>query len=158
MNILMVAAENGALAGGKVGGLGDVIGEVPPALARSGSSVSVVTPSYGFLHRRHESSTAGVLSFGFYGADHHAALHRVQPASVPVEGVRHYVIDHPILGPRSEGSESNGIYCVDPDEAPFATMPPALPFSAQQWPKASSGMPSARWTSCTCTTGMQRFR
>jgi starch synthase len=121
MNILMVAAENGALAGGKVGGLGDVIGEVPPALARSGSSVSVVTPSYGFLHRRHESSTAGVLSFGFYGADHHAALHRVQPASVPVEGVRHYVIDHPILGPRSEGSESNGIYCVDPDEAPFAT-------------------------------------
>ena len=121
MHILMVAAENGALAGGKVGGLADVIGEVPTALVRKGSSVSVVTPSYGFLHRRNASSGVGMLSFGFYGADHHATLHAVQPASGPGEGVRHYVIDHPIFAPRSEDAQSNGIYCIDSAEAPFAT-------------------------------------
>jgi starch synthase len=56
MNILMVSAENGALAGAKVGGLGDVVREAPLALARKGCSLSVVTPSYGFLHRRQGAS------------------------------------------------------------------------------------------------------
>jgi starch synthase len=121
MHVLMVSAENGALSGGKVGGLGDVIGEVPPALARKGCSVSVVTPSYGFLHRRHEASAAGMLSFRFFGADHQAALHAVKPASDPDAGVRHYVIDHPIFAPPTEGFKSSGIYCTDPAEAPFAT-------------------------------------
>ena len=121
MHVLMVSAENGALSGGKVGGLGDVIGEVPPALARKGCSVSVVTPSYGFLHRRHEASAAGRLSFRFSGADHQAALHAVKPSSNPGEGVRHYVIDHPVFAPPAEGFKSNGIYCTDPAEAPFAT-------------------------------------
>ncbi|MGD8419718.1 MAG: glycogen/starch synthase, partial [Gammaproteobacteria bacterium] len=32
-HVLMVAAENGALPGGKVGGIGDVLREVPAALA-----------------------------------------------------------------------------------------------------------------------------
>lgn len=121
MHILMVSAENGALDGGKVGGLGDVVGEVPPALVREGCSVSVVTPSYGFLHRRHASSAVGMLSFRFYGTDHHATLHAVQPASDPGEGVSHYVIDHPIFAQRSEGPGANGIYSIDSPEAPFAT-------------------------------------
>jgi starch synthase len=121
MHILMVCAENGALAGGKVGGLGDVVAEAPPALARKGCSVSVVTPSYGFLHRRNESSAAGSLSCRFRGADHHATLHAVKPAAGSGEGVGHYVIDHPIFAQRSEGSGANDIYSIDPPEAPFAT-------------------------------------
>jgi starch synthase len=117
----MVSAENGALAGGKVGGLGDVVGEVPPALARRGCSVSVVTPSYGFLHRLHKSSGVGNLLVRFYGADHHATLHAVKPAFDTGEGVRHYVIDHPIFAQRSDGSRANDLYCIDSPEAPFAT-------------------------------------
>ena len=45
----MIAAENGALAGGKVGGIGDVIRDVPLALAAQGQAVSVVTPGYQAL-------------------------------------------------------------------------------------------------------------
>jgi len=44
MHVAFVAAENAALRGGKVGGLGDVIRDVPIELARSGYTVSVLTP------------------------------------------------------------------------------------------------------------------
>ena len=46
-HILMIAAENGALPGGKVGGIGDVVRDVPVALAQRDCTVSVVTPAYG---------------------------------------------------------------------------------------------------------------
>ncbi|MGE5257102.1 MAG: glycogen synthase [Hyphomicrobiales bacterium] len=120
MNILMVSAENGALAGAKVGGLGDVVREAPLALARKGCSVSVVTPSYGFLHRRQGASPVRPLSFQAHGTGQNALLYEVQPqATAP--GVRHYVIDHPIFAWRPDGSRADGIYCIDPPAAPFAT-------------------------------------
>jgi starch synthase len=37
VNILMLSAENGALPGGKVGGMGDVLRDVPRALAALGT-------------------------------------------------------------------------------------------------------------------------
>jgi len=120
MNILMVSAENGALAGAKVGGLGDVVREAPLALAGKSSSVSVVTPSYGFLHRRQGASPVRSLSFPVYGTDQHALLYEVQ-AQATAPGVRHYVIDHPIFAWRPDGSRADGIYCIDPPDAPFAT-------------------------------------
>ena len=120
MNILMVAAENGALAGGKVGGLGDVISEVPAALARKGCEVSVVTPSYGFLHRSMESSTLRSVSFSFYGSDHHAILYEVHPEPA-VARVRHFVVDHPIFESLAGGPDSRHIYHLDAPDAPFAT-------------------------------------
>ncbi|MDX1657064.1 MAG: glycogen/starch synthase, partial [Candidatus Competibacteraceae bacterium] len=46
-HILMVTAENDALPGGKVGGIGDVVRDVPPALAAQGCRVTVITPAYG---------------------------------------------------------------------------------------------------------------
>ena len=45
----MVAAENDALPGGKVGGIGDVLRDLPPALSALGCSVTVITPAYGRL-------------------------------------------------------------------------------------------------------------
>jgi starch synthase len=119
-NILMLAAENGALAGGKVGGLGDVISEMPPALARKGAAVSVVTPSYGFLHQGAGASPVRSLSFRFYGTGHQALVYEVQPEE-PVSRVRHYVVDHPIFESSGDGSGSRRIYHSDPPEAPFAT-------------------------------------
>ena len=120
MNILMVAAENGALPGAKVGGLGDVVREAPVALAGKGCSVSVVTPSYGFLHLRQGASPVRPLSFPVHGTDQQALLYEVQ-AQATAPAVRHYVIDHPIFAWRPDGSRADGIYCIDPPEAPFAT-------------------------------------
>ena len=45
----MVAAENGALAGAKVGGMADVIRDLPDALAGVDLCADVIMPSYGFL-------------------------------------------------------------------------------------------------------------
>ncbi len=42
MNILMLATENAALPAAKVGGIGDVLRDLPPSLARQGYQVSVV--------------------------------------------------------------------------------------------------------------------
>ena len=50
MRVLMVASENDAIAGAKVGGIADVVRDLPPALAEQGCEVSVVIPSYGTLH------------------------------------------------------------------------------------------------------------
>ena len=47
MKILMVAAENDAIPGGKVGGIGDVVRDLPSALAAKGHEVDVITPGYG---------------------------------------------------------------------------------------------------------------
>jgi starch synthase len=120
MNILMVSAENGAFAGAKVGGLGDVLREAPLALAGKGCTVSVVTPAYGFLHRRQGAAAVRSLSFPAHGADQQAVLYEVQ-AQATAPGVRHYVIEHPIFAWRPEGTRADGIYCIDPPEAPFAT-------------------------------------
>jgi starch synthase len=89
-------------------------------LAGKGCSVSVVTPSYGFLHHRQGASLVRSLSFPVHGADQRALLYEVQ-AQATASGVRHYVIDHPIFAWRPEGTRADGIYCIDPPEAPFAT-------------------------------------
>lgn len=47
MKILMAAAENDALPRGKVGGIGDVVRDIPIALGKIDQHVDVVTPSYG---------------------------------------------------------------------------------------------------------------
>ena len=42
----MAASENDALPNGKVGGIGDVVRDIPPALAAIGHQIDVVTPGY----------------------------------------------------------------------------------------------------------------
>ena len=57
MNILMVAAENDALPGGKVGGIGDVVHSIPVALAAAGQQVASA--------HRHNVSTMRCLGLVF---------------------------------------------------------------------------------------------
>lgn len=54
-HIVMVASENDALVGGKVGGVGDVIKGLSDALARKGRRVTTIIPAYGFLHKKNLS-------------------------------------------------------------------------------------------------------
>jgi starch synthase len=114
----MVAAENDGLQGGKVGGIGDVVRDVPPALARLGWKVSVVTPSYGFLHKTPGSTLVGRVTFPFAGASTDADLYSV-PGKKPAPGVVHHVFDHPAFTWIDRGRPQ--IYRNDPPGRPFAS-------------------------------------
>ncbi|MGI9336732.1 MAG: glycogen synthase, partial [Gammaproteobacteria bacterium] len=115
-HVLMLAAENDALPGGKVGGIGDVIRDAPRALAAAGCHVSVVTPSYGVFASLPGSTHCATLEASFRGAAERVELCEVRPPGTSA-GVRHFVLDHPIFAACGAGR----IYCDDPRDRPFAT-------------------------------------
>lgn len=118
MHIVMIAAENAALTGGKVGGIGDVIRDIPGALARLGHQVSVISPAYQRLAQINNSFRLGEFTTHFAGRTETVSLYRVQPqhAAHNHPSVNHYLLDHPLFAACGAGA----IYCHD-DQAPFAT-------------------------------------
>ncbi|MDX1606682.1 MAG: glycogen/starch synthase [Candidatus Competibacterales bacterium] len=115
MNILMIAAENDALPGGKVGGIGDVIRDVPPALGARGHQVTVLTPAYGAFAELPGARRRAALEVGFGGGSRHVDLYEV-PGREPQPNVRHWVLEHPQFAVCGDGR----IYCDDPPSQPFA--------------------------------------
>jgi starch synthase len=122
LNILMVAAENDALAGGKVGGVGDVVRDVPYALAdlpEFDGAVSVVVPSYGFLHED-ATSSLGQVDFSFGGERLTAELFEVE-GKRPHPAVRQLVLHHSSFETIDSASGRKLIYVDDGAEHPFAS-------------------------------------
>ena len=120
MDILFAAAENGTLPGGKVGGIGDVVRDLPPALASCGCRVTVVTPSHGFLHRGPGARSIGSCPFLFRGGFQEAELYRVAPAAAS-PGVTHAVVHHPALVAFDAHQGREVVYAHDPSDRPFFT-------------------------------------
>ena len=116
MKILMVAAENGAFPGGKVGGMGDVIRDVPPALAALGHQVSVIMPGYQYFSTLPGAQQVSELQLRFRGNIERVSLWRVGP-EIEQPGVKHWVLEHPLLAPQEPGR----IYCDDGPGRPFAS-------------------------------------
>jgi starch synthase len=115
MHIIMAAAENGALPGAKVGGIGDVIRDVPRALAERGHQVSVILPGYQKLSRLPGAHYLLSLTIEFV-----SSLHTIDVFEIKVpgehDGVRHYVLENPLFAVCGEGQ----LYCHDVEE-PFAS-------------------------------------
>lgn len=107
----MVASENDALNGGKVGGLGDVLRDLPRELVRLGMEVDVITPSYAFLHKDNPSTLHTRVKFPFGGTQMTGEIWRVK-GKEPEDRVRHFVIEHPDL-------RGEPIYYNDPSATPF---------------------------------------
>ncbi len=114
-HILMVAAENGALPGGKVGGIGDVVREIPGALAQRNCTVSVVTPAYGVFDSLDGARQLQVLRVKFAGRTESLKLFQLD--QIDGDRVHHYVIEHPLFSSCGAGR----IYCDDPPGQPFKT-------------------------------------
>lgn len=107
----MVAAENDALPGAKVGGVADVVRDIPKALAEQGCSVDVIIPDYGFghLNRQH----IGQLNVQYKGALHQLSVYKIESTQ---SGVYQFVISHHLF------SDAGGaVYCNDAPGRPFAT-------------------------------------
>ncbi|MEM9172078.1 MAG: glycogen/starch synthase [Pseudomonadota bacterium] len=112
-SIYMVASENGALPGAKAGGVGDVLRDLPRALAARGHELTVVIPSYGHLHTLPGMQLQGSFETLFSGE-----LIAVRWfAMMDEQGVRHIVLDHPGFDPFGSGQ----VYCDDGPDRPFAT-------------------------------------
>ena len=109
----MLAAENDMLPGAKVGGVGDVIRDLPGALVSEGCDVGVVLPSYGFLARLPGLTPIGSFTVLFAGAPHSMELFKLD---ANFGGVTNYIIHGEGFVPHGET-----VYCNDPDWRPFAT-------------------------------------
>ncbi len=114
-HILMIAAENGTLPGGKVGGIGDVVREVPVALAQRNCTVSVVTPAYGIFGELPGATELQILKVRFGGRIESLKVYQLDGFGADM--VRHYVLEHPLFSSCGKGR----IYCDDPPSQPFKT-------------------------------------
>lgn len=115
-HILIIAAENDALPGGKVGGIGDVVRDLPRALVKRGCTVSVLTPAYGVFADLPGAQKVTSLKVRFGGTQESLELYQV-PGRDRISGVRHWVLDHALFSTCGKGR----IYCDDPAGRPFAT-------------------------------------
>jgi starch synthase len=95
MRILMAASEVEPYS--KTGGLADVLGALPPELARAGHEVAVVTPLYRSVQLTDPTLLLDDLDITL-GPDTHTA--RVLTATA--RGVKHYFIDYPPFFDRDE--------------------------------------------------------
>ena len=116
MHIVMMAAENDALPGFKVGGIGDVLRDLPPALAALGSTVTVVTPSYGLRDELPSARHMNTVNVAFRGTAEPVEILEARPDNA-APGVRNLVLDHAAFSACGRGK----VYCDDPPEQPFAS-------------------------------------
>lgn len=112
--MIFLASENGALPGGKVGGVGDVTRDLPLALAAADWQVSVATPSYGSLHELPGAVRVATIDVEFRGRTHEVDVWSVLTDSA---GVRNIVFDHALFAQYGRGR----IYHQDDDTRPFAS-------------------------------------
>ncbi|MCJ7759259.1 MAG: glycogen/starch synthase [Gillisia sp.] len=110
-NFLFIAAENDALYDCKVGGVADVIRDVPREIAKKGDKVHVIVPSYSRLHQT--GTLICHLNFTLRGEPYVAYLYKVIPKENH-ENISHYVIHHPEI----QGGDIGNIYHHDLKE-PF---------------------------------------
>ncbi len=116
MKILMAAAENDALPGGKVGGIADVVRDIPIALASIGQEVSMVTPGYGHFSTLPGTQFITSLDVTFNNKPHTIDVYKLSLEN-STKNVTQWVIEHPLFAIGGVGK----IYCDDPSNRPFAT-------------------------------------
>lgn len=124
--ILMVAAENDALPNAKVGGIGDVVRDLPLALAEQGCIVHCVLPSYGYLHELPGATLIAQFPIQFGEGMEQVRLFQLPLSASKLSspwaeaedpGVCYWLVDHPAMYPCGVGQ----LYCNDGSDRPFAT-------------------------------------
>lgn len=94
--------------------MGDVVRDLPTALANLGWQTTVLTPSYGVFSTLPGARRIGSLEVDFGGRGETLEVHEAAP---PEGGVRQVVFEHPLFSADGRGR----IYASREDEGPFAT-------------------------------------
>jgi starch synthase len=123
-NILMVAAENDALPNAKVGGIGDVVRDIPLALSQQDCQVQVVLPDYGHFSTLPSTQRVAAYPVFFGGKWEEVHLFRVKAKQVIHQHIEqtggritYWALGHSYFSPCGDGA----VYCNDGSERPFAT-------------------------------------
>lgn len=111
----MVAAENDALPKGKVGGVGDVIRDIPIYLTEADQEVSVITPGYQYQSTFEYAQEIAVFNVPFGGKIEKVKLFKLNIN--PDSAVEQYVLEHAVFANAGVGQ----IYCDDGANRPFAS-------------------------------------
>jgi len=82
MKVLYIAAECKPFS--KAGGVGDVAGELPPALKKEGIDVAVVTPLYGKIDRKWIGRESMDYKLNFHGQEEEVQVYEGRLGDVPV--------------------------------------------------------------------------
>jgi starch synthase len=114
MHVLMVAAENDAIPGAKVGGVADVVRDLPQALAQHNVTVDVMIPDYAHYAQKNESRQLATVQVPFAGGIETVTLFEILLPETS-EKVRQLVLQHALF------SASGQVYSHDIDNQPFAT-------------------------------------
>ncbi len=110
----MIAAENAALPYGKVGGVGDVLRDVPNALAEQQQQVDVIVPGYG-LYQSKECHAEFITDFEVKFAHGFETVSLFKYAS-DTELVTQWILEHELFAVGGIGN----VYCADPNQEVFA--------------------------------------
>jgi len=136
-HVLFIAAENGALPGGKVGGVGDVVRDLPRALNEQGWRATVLTPSYGSFHDLPGATEMEPITVRFRGSEY-----TVRAFELIVESVRIVLFEHDVMVP----TEAGRIYHDDGPLRPYASDANKFAFfctAAASWVDTLSRLPDA---------------
>ena len=114
MHVLMIAAENDAIPGAKVGGVADVVRDLPKALPNHDVSVDVVIPDYGHYAQKFESRQLASVKVEFAAQIETVTLFELFLPETPNK-VRQFVLQHPLFG------QGGHVYSHDEGKRPFAT-------------------------------------
>ncbi|MFL0804713.1 MAG: glycogen synthase [Agarilytica sp.] len=109
----MVSAENDAVQGAKVGGVGDVLRDLPSALIHEGAEVRCVIPSYGFLARLEGVEKIAEVRLAFASKFNTVDVLRLKGKAGECD---HYIFHH-----EEFYLEDESVYHNDKDGRPFAT-------------------------------------
>ncbi|WP_299807912.1 glycogen synthase [uncultured Shewanella sp.] len=110
--VLMLAAENGAIAGAKVGGMADVIRDLPLAMAGMGVAVDVAMPNFGNLINTADARWVGDVQLQFSGQEYQVGVY--QAAHPALDNCNFYLFQHPLF------NGSYGAYSQGDANRPFA--------------------------------------
>jgi len=111
----MVASENDSIKGMKVGGIGDVIRDIPKAVSALNHDVDIVLPAYDHVDVYGESQVLAEFSVPFSGKNEQVKLVELQ-LSNDSKQVRQLLLVHPLFFSAGVGQ----VYCHT-DVQPFAT-------------------------------------